>query len=200
MTLAITQEYLKWGHIYLALKSSALRLTIIITKTPFQTHISQADTSALKKSRSYTLGACMWTHTNTNRSFKVPGVPHTELKTPNEPITAALGRAGTKKKCYVFFLTPICHRNVFPHPAPTQPTFHFHRTQRIYNQCNQVGWKREALTRLELSAPANESHSAAPRSKAFLPFTSSIKHYWAISPSLSRFITSHHRDFLEKEL
>ena len=55
-----------------------------------------------------------------NRSFQVPGVPHIDLKTANEPIAAALGRVRTKQKCYVCFLTAIpeeCISPLYSHTA-----------------------------------------------------------------------------------
>jgi len=69
---------------------------------------------------------------------------HFELKTAYEPVTLLLWEQPGQNKSSMYFSWPPSHRNAFPHPVSTQPTFHFCRTRGIHiSQCNQAGQLEE---------------------------------------------------------
>lgn len=67
-----------------------------------------------------------------NRSFQVPGVPHIDLKTANEPLAAALGRVRTKQKSYVCFLIAIPEECISPPYSHTAHTSLLENLENLY--------------------------------------------------------------------
>lgn len=120
------------GGINLAWENSAVRKrTCLSTHNHINSiqdpHICYAGISALRKIWSYTLGTCIWT-TGASKSLGCPTLIWKQLMNPSLLLWEESGQ--NRSAMYVSWQPS--QRNAFPHPIPTQPTYHFCRTQRIH--------------------------------------------------------------------